>query len=182
MHPMPRTPGRGPSDGPIPAGAKSGLGLLLLLTLGCTRPPEDPRNNPATPARARNLIVVCLDTVRSDTFWLPETAGTSDALEPWLKQALVLANTQAPSPWTVPSVASVLTGLYPNQHGAGRFEGEVADLSKDVPSALAETSKTLPEMLSAHGYQTAAFVAHPWFKAGYGLERGFANLHLRKGR
>ena len=86
--------------------------------------------------------MVCLDTVRFDTFWLPETAGAADNLGPWLDEALVLANTQAPSPWTVPSVASVLTGLYPNQHGAGRFEAEVANLNEEVPSGLADAQKT----------------------------------------
>ncbi len=152
------------------------LPVLLILGLGCVQQPSEDSAKPA------NLVVVCLDTVRFDTFWLPETAGTTDALGPWLDQALVLANTQAPSPWTVPSVASALTGLYPNQHGAGRFEAEVANLNEEVPAGLAETLQTLPEILSAHGYDTAAFVAHPWFKAGYGLDRGFASLRLVKRR
>ncbi len=168
-------------------GQGKSLGLLLLLTLlltpGCTGPPpEDSRPAPTEPAQAYNLVVICLDTVRYDTFGLPETAQSRDVLAPWLKEAQILTNTQAPSPWTVPSVASLLTGLYPYQHGAGHFQGEVADLSTEVPSGLTESLETLPELLSTHGYETAAFVAHPWFEAGYGLDRGFAHLHLRKGR
>ncbi len=150
--------------------------IVLLLGLGCVQ------QQPQVPARPMNLVLVCLDTVRFDAFWLPETAGAGDELEPWVKDALVLASTQSPSPWTVPSVASALTGLYPNQHGAGRFESEVANLGEEIPSGVAETLETLPEILSAHGYQTAAFVAHPWFKAGYGLERGFESLKLIKRR
>ncbi len=151
------------------------LPIFLLLALGCAQPPAP------EPMRPKNLVVVCLDTVRFDTFGVPEEVGVPDDLGPRLKDALVLENNQAPSPWTVPSVASVLTGLYPNQHGAGRFASEVANLNEEVPAGLAEGLETLPEILSAHGYETEAIVAHPWFKAGYGLDRGFASLTLRKG-
>lgn len=153
--------------------------IILLCGLGCAAP-QAPAP-PAAPA-PRNLVVVCLDTVRFDTFRLPETTGNPDDLDPWLRQAQVLESTQAPSPWTVPSVASVLTGLYPNQHGAGRFQSAVANLNEEVPAGLTDGFQTLPEILAAEGYETAAFVGHPWFKTGYGLDRGFATLRLIKGR
>lgn len=127
-------------------------------------------------------MVVCLDTVRFDVFWLPETLHHADALTPWLERALVLERTQATSPWTVPSVASALTGSYPPRHGAGFFEHAVANLDEHVPSALVDDAVTLPETLAAAGFETRAFVAHPWFKSGYGLDRGFGKLSLIAGR
>lgn len=127
---------------------------------------------------ARNLAVICLDTVRYDVFSLPETAGFADSLSPWLEAGLVFDHAQSPAPWTVPAVASLLTGLHPNQHGAGRFDEEVADLSNTVPAGIRDEAETLPEMLSASGFSTAAFVAHPWFRTGYGLDRGFSSLEL----
>ncbi len=57
-----------------------------------------------------NLIVVCIDTVRFDTFWLPESAGLSDDFSPWAERALRFRRALAPSPWTVPTVASLFTG------------------------------------------------------------------------
>ncbi|MDH3402871.1 MAG: sulfatase [Acidobacteriota bacterium] len=146
----------------------------LSLLAGCGgHAPE-----PATVAPARNLAVLCLDTVRYDVFSLPETAGLEDRLAPLLEDALVFEHGQSPAPWTVPAVASLLTGLYPNQHGAGRFDEEIADLSSTVPAAIRAEVQTLPELLSAAGFATAAFVAHPWFRTGYGLDRGFGSLEL----
>ncbi len=158
--------------------ARLAVGFLGCLSLGCGATiPEQPTAKPS------NLVVVCLDTVRYDTFWLPEQSGFEDPLTPWLQStALVLTRAQAPAPWTVPSVASLLSGLYPNQHGAGRFDDGVANLDVDVPGGMLEQATTLPEILAAQGYDTAAFVAHPWFKAPYGLDRGFSALHLRAGR
>jgi arylsulfatase A-like enzyme len=164
------------------ASARRGLGGLMVscslvaFLSGCGGRSPDPL---VTLPSARNLAVICLDTVRYDVFSLPETAGFEDPLSPWLEAGLVFEHAQSPAPWTVPSVASLLTGLYPNQHGAGRFEEEIADLSSTVPAAIRDEVETLPELLSASGFSTAAFVAHPWFRTGYGLDRGFATLELR---
>lgn len=129
----------------------------------------------------RNLVVVCIDTVRFDTFFLPERAGIEDELSPYLGKALVYTRAHAPAPWTVPSVVSLLTGLYPAQHGAGRFEQPVANLGEQVPTRLPDGAVTLAERLHRAGFHTGAFVAHPWFRSGYGMGRGFDALHLRKG-
>ena len=152
------------------------LGLLAVVLVQCRSPALQAPNAP------QNLVIACLDTVRFDTFWLPEELDLVDDLQPWLSDALILQQTQAPSPWTVPSIASTLTGLYPNQHGAGRFASEIANLREVVPAGLAADLQGLPEILSTNGYETAAFVAHPWFKSGYGLERGFDSLHMRASR
>ncbi len=149
---------------------------LLSLFAGCGARAGDPTADVAT---ARHLAVLCLDTVRYDAFSLPETAGFADPLTPWLESGLVFDRAQSPAPWTVPAVASLLTGLYPNQHGAGRFDEEIADLSKTVPAAIRGEAETLPELLASSGFSTAAFVAHPWFRTGYGLDRGFATLELK---
>jgi arylsulfatase A-like enzyme len=66
--------------------------------------------------------------------------------------------------WTRASCASIFTGLLPEEHGASRFHEK-----------LSESWVTLPEQLSAAGYQTAAFVAN-WVQVGYdtGFAQGFA--------
>ena len=80
-----------------------------------------------------------------------------------------------------PAVSSLLTGLYPQEHGAGRFPGEVANLGLQLPSALSDDATTLPEMLSGQDFATGAFIAHPFFARELGLSQGFQGVHSRKG-
>lgn len=152
----------------------SPLSGLLLLVAGCG-------GEPPQPGPARNLVLVSLDTVRFDTMFLPEQTGIDDPLTGHLSRSVVFTRAHAPSSWTVPSVTSTLTGLYPAQHGAGRFDDPVANLDEDIPSRLADEAETLAERLAAAGFATPAFVAHPWFESGYGMEQGFSELHMVKG-
>ncbi len=59
-------------------------------------------------------------------------------------QGIVFDNAYAPSPLCVPSRASLLTGLYPRNHGL-----------YDNQHILEANSPTLPRMIQAHGYRTA---------------------------
>lgn len=145
---------------------------MLMAFAGC-----DSR----TPAPVRNVVLVCIDTVRFDTFFLAERIGLVDPLASRVKQALVYSKAHAAAPWTVPSVVSLFTGRYPAQHAAGRFDHPVANLNEQVPSRLPQGFTTLAERFRDSGDRTAAFVAHPWFQSGYGMERGFDELHMRKG-
>lgn len=128
----------------------------------------------------RNLVMICLDTVRKDVFSLADRDGPEDSLKPWVQRALRVEKAQSAAPWTVPSVASIFTGLYPNQHGAGRFSELPANLNQEVPSGIAPSVPTLTEQLAEEGFETIGFTAHPWFTLDYGLDRGFSALHLRQ--
>ena len=133
---------------------------------------------PSVPPAPRNLVVICIDTVRFDSFF---HHSITDELSPWIDRAQVYENVQAPSPWTIPSVVSLFTGQYPIEHGAGRFEEEVANLDTHLPSPLHDDALTLAEILDAHYFRTGAFVSHPFFKADLGLKQGFQVMHNRRG-
>jgi len=160
---------------PGPAGTicRYSFGLLLpALILGavlgaCSR--EAPQYN---------LVLICIDTVRYDSF--VQTA-LPDALDPWLERAQIYDHAMASGPWTMPSVASTLTGRYAAEHGAGRFRNAVANLDTDPPSPLADEAVTLAEVLGQHGFRTGAFVAHPFFTTGLGLDQGFEVVRPAKG-
>lgn len=123
-------------------------------------------------------MIVCLDTVRSDTFGIPERHEVPDRLSPWLERGVRFENARSTSSWTIPAVASVMTGLYPVEHRAGRFASLDADLSDEIPSALVEGIETLAERARTAGLETAAFVAHPWFGPQFGLGQGFETLRM----
>lgn len=144
------------------------LGLTIILS-AC---------QPFIPPAPRNLVVICIDTVRYDSFF---HIGVTDELSPWIERAQVYENAQAPAPWTIPSVVSLFTGQYPIEHEAGRFEEEVANLGTDLPSPLHDDALTLAEILDNHYFRTGAFVSHPFFQANVGLEQGFQVLNARRG-
>ena len=54
----------------------------------------------------------------------------------------------AVAPSTMPAHASILTGEYPEQHGA----------RLNAATELSDGNLTLAEILTRHGFQTAAFV------------------------
>jgi len=142
---------------------------LVVWTLGCQADEASPRPEVA-PAPA--LIVVTLDTVRADHigaygYVLP----TSPQLDQLAARSDRYTRAVSSAPWTLPSHASLFTGLDPSEHGAVSVdpEGEGEDawaVSSDVP--------TMAEVLRADGWQTAAFVGNAgYLDARFGLDRGF---------
>jgi len=152
----------------------AGYALLLVLASALLLTACRQSDAPAI----RNLVVICIDTVRFDSFF---NETIDDQFSPWIERAQHYENAQAPAPWTIPSVASFLTGQYPIEHGAGQFENEIANLDTGVPSPLRDEATTLAEILAAKHFRTGAFVSHPFFKAKLGLEQGFQVLSNRKG-
>jgi arylsulfatase A-like enzyme len=81
----------------------------------------------------------------------------------------------------MPSVSSLFTGLYPVEHGAGKFSSAIANLDTEIPSSLDESAFTLAEMFQQSGFRTGAFVSHPFFISKLGLRQGFQAVHNRRG-
>jgi arylsulfatase A-like enzyme len=146
--------------------------LAAFFVTACEAPPPPP------PPPVENLVLICIDTVGSDAFF---SERIDDALARRMSSSQQYVNANSVAPWTIPSVASTLTGLYPVQHNAGQFENEVANLAVDLPNALADSAETLAEILNENQFRTGAVSAHPWFTAGFGLEQGFKQLHARRG-
>jgi len=130
------------------------------------------------PAAVENLVLICIDTVRADTFF---SQRLQDPLSERLSSAQQYRNASSAAPWTIPSVASTFTGLYPVQHSAGRFQKQPANLDTEIPSALSPSAQTLAELLKEQNFRTAAFSAHPWMGGDFGLQQGFSQVRLYKG-
>ncbi|MBW2395160.1 MAG: sulfatase [Deltaproteobacteria bacterium] len=139
--------------------AASLAGLLGLL--GCSRGAND---------SPPNVIVVTLDTVRADHLSL---YGYDRPTTPWLEalaaRADVYEHAVATAPWTVPSHASIFTGLFPFEHGAHTLDAESGRVA-----ALAEKHQTLAESFQAAGYRTGAFVTNTgYLSEKFGWAQGF---------
>ncbi len=118
-------------------------------------------------AESPNVIVVIIDTLRADHLSAYGYARTTSPNLKWLAaHGVLFENAIAPSSWTLPSHASMLTGLPPHAHGA---ENYAAVLRENVP--------VIGELFAARGYATGAFSANPFFFCRkVGLDRGFIHF------
>jgi choline-sulfatase len=95
-----------------------------------------------------NIILITLDSARADRMgFLGARGGLTPTLDGIAHQGMVFTQAYAQAPGTVVSIATVLTGAYPQAHHA-------SELAVPLPSAL----PYLPRLLQAGGYSTAAFV------------------------
>jgi len=111
-----------------------------------------------------NLVLVTFDTTRRDT--VGAFGGPSDLtpnLDALAEIGVRFARAVAPSPLTLPSHSTLLTGLDPPQHGV-RTNG-TAVLSRDVT--------TLAEVLKGQGFATGAVVGSRVLDRRFGLDQGF---------
>lgn len=139
--------------------AAGGVALLAVLA-GCGNP---------SPGRTSVLLVV-VDTLRADRVTGPTSETISPELTAWIESGRRYRHAFAPSPWTLPSFASLYTGRFPLRHGAGvvvQREGE-RDFTR-----LDEGVATLAERLQAHGYATGAIVGNAALAPEFGMARGF---------
>ena len=141
----------------------AGFGLVaiasVLLMPGCTRGPA-----PAPPApAAQNLLIITIDTLRADRVGAyGDMQARTPALDALARRGVMFANAFAPTPITLPSHASLMTGRYPAGHGA-RHNGMRVDLA----------APTLADHLARAGFTTGAFVGAFPLDRRFGLIKGF---------
>jgi arylsulfatase A-like enzyme len=147
-----------------------GAGLLAVSAArgpDATRPP---------------VIFLMLDTVRADHLgFYGYERDTSPNLDAFARESIAFKRAFTASPWTPPSVATMLTGLYPSSHG--HMPPNSRREAKTGSKRLAPELETLPEVLRRHGYRTAAVSPNPWISSLFGFDQGFetfAYLHKEK--
>jgi arylsulfatase A-like enzyme len=126
-----------------------------------------------------SVILIVVDTLRADHLGTYGASRfTSPELDSYARRGAVFEHAYAPSPWTLPTVASVFTGLLPAQHGAGTL---LTVDTKVLFAKLSDDSPTLGEQLGAFGYPTHAVAGNPNLHPRFGLARGFDTYDFRAG-
>jgi arylsulfatase A-like enzyme len=127
----------------------------------------------------QRVILVVLDTFRADLIELPEYANATKNLRKLAQESLFFENCVATAPWTVPSHASLFTGLYPTEHGShGVLEqGETNVFGDLIHRPLLEEFLTLPEIFREHGYATAGVISNFLLDQENGFSQGFNLFH-----
>jgi arylsulfatase A-like enzyme len=133
---------------------------------------------------AQQIFLIVLDTVRADHLGVyGYERETTPSLQRLSRSATKYRQAYAAAPWTLPSHASMLTGLYPFEHGARTLSGAVKDVAvgRGV-GALPSDIPTIPELLGDAGYATGAIIANSvYLRRLYGLDRGFAQYNVEPG-
>jgi arylsulfatase A-like enzyme len=169
-------------DGALP-GRSARLGLVALFVVvtlfGCTR------HRDAT--APRGLVLVCIDTLRADHLGAYGYArATSPRIDALADDAIVFEHAVAPSPWTLPSIATLMTSLYPSVHGA-HSPSDLRDLDWFYQpqeyrpfTALHPSRTTLAEVLRDAGFATYAGVQGSYPTRVFGMGQGFDVYHQNR--
>jgi arylsulfatase A-like enzyme len=131
--------------------------LLSILVLGASGCADGPQDRP-------NVLLITVDTLRSDRIgaygYEPIRTPNIDRLA---AEGALFEYAVSDTPWTTPSMSSVMTGTYATQHG---FKSTNAD-------RLAPENVTLAEVLRKAGYTTAAILGSFPLDAVFQLDQGF---------
>ncbi len=143
------------------------LMVLCALCYGPIREISERAALPPSPPNSPNVLIIIVDTLRADHL---STYGYTRDTTPYLthlaQQGVLFENAISPSSWTLPSHASMMTGLYPHE-----------DRIETYKDTLSGNLLTLGDAMEKHGYRTAAFSAnYQFFSRDHGFIHGFSHF------
>jgi arylsulfatase len=123
------------------------------------------------PPERKALILISIDCLRADhvgAYGYPRP--TTPNLDAFARESTLFRNAMAVSSYTLPTHASMLTGLPPSLHGAA------------ARSRISSVVDTLPELLAAEGFRVQGLVSGPFLAPTYGFADGFDTYRLSSSR
>nr|NIR86401.1 sulfatase [Candidatus Bathyarchaeota archaeon] len=109
------------------------------------------------------VILITVDTLRADALSsYNNKAVPTPHMDALAQDGILFEKAYSAAPWTVPSVASLMTGLPPQVHMMTRAENKLPD---NLP--------TLAEHMRSAGYHTGAIVSNPYLRPQIDIYRGF---------
>jgi arylsulfatase A-like enzyme len=139
--------------------------VFIFNVVGCGM--ETPRKLVKRPG----ILLIAIDSLRADHVGSYGYAGsTTPVLDALARDGARFEHAVSPSSSVIPSVVTLHTSLPPEQHRVVR-----PDL------ALSDDAVSFAELLSEHGFETAAFVEGAGFPRERGLAQGF-NSYVEQGQ
>lgn len=139
------------------------LPFFGIATLGAAARGAPATSLPKASAEQPNVILVTIDTLRSDRLeCYGYTRIKTSSIDSLASEGIRFTEAVAQVPLTLPSHCSILTGTYPTFHGV-----------HDQTGHLPKNRTTLAQLLKAQGYSTAAFVSSFVLNSQFGLNQGF---------
>lgn len=129
--------------------------------------PRESRRRPFAGRGSRNVLLIVVDSLRTDRIG---SFGHATAVTPHMDALAARGGRYervlAPSSWTLPNVATLLTGASPLSHGLGLRTGRV----------LSPRTTSLAQDASWAGITTGLFSASKWVGPQTGLDIGFETV------
>ena len=119
-----------------------------------------------------NIVLITIDTLRADHLsCYGYRRNTSPNIDKIAKEGILYTKALATSSWTSPSMASIMTSLYPISHGVSH--GIIRDGKVYKQEILSPDLHTLAETLKSNGYTTFGAVANVHMVEELGFAQGF---------
>src|SRR3954454_9453041 len=119
-----------------------------------------------------NVVVLVFDTARADAFEpYGAPAGASPTVAQLADRGAAFEDVFSTACWTLPSHASMFTGLLPRSLGLGQAPGGTPQGAKPVLEE--QRDRMLPEVFRRAGYATRAASANLWISPHSGFDIGF---------
>ncbi|MDP6538925.1 MAG: sulfatase [Planctomycetota bacterium] len=126
---------------------------------------------PGPSAERPNVVLIVVDTLRADALGCyGNPRNVSPNIDDLARAGVRFADPLSAATWTLPSHTSIMTSLFPPQHGLLNRE------------RLPETVETLAEVMRAAGYQTAAVTEGIFVTPRFGLDQGFDSFEVNAWR
>ncbi len=120
-----------------------------------------------------NVVLVSLDTLRADHLGAyGYDKPTSPHIDALAAESVIFESAISQSAWTRPAHISMLTGLYPSEHGVVTIAHQ---------QVFPHEAKSIAEVFSENGYATAAFTGGGNMSEEFGFARGF-EVYSSKGK
>jgi arylsulfatase A-like enzyme len=127
---------------------------IVIMLVGCRQ---------AAVSRPPSILLFVLDTTRVDAVSVyGRIGGTTPAADALASDGLRYTRAYAQAPWTLPSHATLFTGLLPSQHGVGWHHPR-------APDSLV----MLAERLRDAGYETVGVSENAWITDTFNMTQGF---------
>jgi len=140
----------------------AGVLVSIVLNVAAGGPADKPSAAPST-AKGPNVLLIIADTLRADHVGAYGARGVATpALDSLAADAVVFEKAFAQSSWTRPSIATILTGLYPGSHS-------VMHKTDLLPTDVV----TVAEAMREGGYRTAGFVTNINVAPSFNFQQGF---------
>ncbi|HND00284.1 MAG TPA: sulfatase-like hydrolase/transferase, partial [Myxococcota bacterium] len=124
----------------------------MLWLWACTPPPKP------------DMVLITVDTLRADRVGAyGDPLAQTPNIDAFAQQAILFREAVTAAPTTLPAHASLLTGQWPQGHGA-----------RDNTLSLTTKQPGLPALLAGAGWATAAFVSASVLAPSTGISAGFS--------
>ncbi|MCH8242015.1 MAG: sulfatase [Planctomycetes bacterium] len=144
-----------------PMAPRTWVSLILIAMMfagGCRKDGESGET-----AAKPNIILITLESIRTDHVGhFGYDRDTTPAFDELSRQGITFTQANAVTSWTLPSHASMFTGLYPSAHQV-----------VTIRDRLDDDYTTAAELLRDSGYQTAGFISGPFLRKVHNLQQGF---------